>query len=779
MMAGNDRDRERPDQPRAAREWPREPPLLDRVPEEELRRFLEQHEEWLDTHGRSGKRADLHQTNLSGLPLSGRRLSRANLRGASLRKADLRGADLSRADLSDADLSDADLQGADLSEANLQEAELRGAKLCNAVLQDADLTGAVGLLAERLAGAKVCGAQLPEAIGGFEGLEHVAEASRNTGKLFVAMLLGCAYAGLTIGATTDAELLTGSSSSKLPIIDTMTPIVGFYALAPLLLLGLSVYFCLSLQQLWEGLIDLPAVFPDGRPLHKTAYPWLLNGIVRAHFPLLKRERTFLSRVQQAVCSFAVWCVVPLTLLACWARALRRHDWLLTQWQIGLIGLAIGFGLAFGILARDTLQGRFREGTHQKGRAVPKLALQWGGVSLAVVLVTVIFALFSWGAIEGVPPGCPSPGAPGAVTRPDVSTRDLRRWVPGRLAGLGLSPFANLHKAEVSARPENWTGETKAAAQRTKGGNLEGRDLCYAVADHAFLVHANLVSARISAADLHEAMLQGAELQKADLQGARLQRADLRWADLSEAVLGGASFQQADLRGATLRKVNPQAQTTPIEPVDLHQADLTGADLGEASLQAADLHFAELRGAKLANTYLQEANLERANLRQAHLPGADLRRANGEHAIFRQADLRSANLQKADLGNANLEEARLKGAELQGATLGSARLRRADLTLTRLQQADLAGADLCGARLPGAQLQKAVLVTTKLRGSDLRGSSLRGADLAGAVLQGADLRGADLRGAVGLTQQQVDSAITDGTTAVSPPLWAGRRERRAR
>ncbi len=97
------------------------------------------------------------------------------------------------------------------------------------------------------------------------------------------MLLGCAYAWLTIATTTDARLLTNSASSPLPIIGTDIPIAWFYWAAPVLLLGLYSYFHLYLQRLWEGLSELPAVFPDGKALHKNAYPWLLNGLVRAHF----------------------------------------------------------------------------------------------------------------------------------------------------------------------------------------------------------------------------------------------------------------------------------------------------------------------------------------------------------------------------------------------------------------------------------------------------------------------------------------------------------------
>ena len=74
-----------------------------------LREILDQHKEWRESGGISGKRA--------------------YLRGADLREADLRGADLRRAYLVGADLRGADLGGADLRGADLREADLRGAYL--------------------------------------------------------------------------------------------------------------------------------------------------------------------------------------------------------------------------------------------------------------------------------------------------------------------------------------------------------------------------------------------------------------------------------------------------------------------------------------------------------------------------------------------------------------------------------------------------------------------------------------------------------------------------
>ncbi len=364
---------------------------------EQLREILEAHQLWLQTDGSRGERAqlqrtDLHKANLQGATLDKADLqeadlSEANLEGATLRwaelqKADLHKANLQRASLHRANLHEAHLKRADLQEASLNDADLQQADLCYAILekatlhrvklqkadlahailreaelQDADLTKTTGLLAERFAGANVSGAKLPEDIHKFEALTTLDEASKNTKRIFLAMLLGCAYSVLTIFSTTDARLLTNSASSPLPIIRTPIPIAGFFGVAPAILLAIYLYFHFYLQRLWEGLTDLPAVFPDGRPLDKRAYPWLLNALVRSHFALLREKRPPISRLQTGVSILLAWWAVPFTIALFWLRSLQRHDWLLTGFLVAFLILAIVWAAWFQRLAKITLRGQ--------------------------------------------------------------------------------------------------------------------------------------------------------------------------------------------------------------------------------------------------------------------------------------------------------------------------------------------------------------------------------------------------------------------------------------
>ncbi len=107
------------------------------------------------------------------------------------------------------------------------------------------------------------------------------------------------------------------------------------------------------------------------------------------------------------------------------------------------------------------------------------------------------------------------------------------------------------------------------------------------------------------------------------------------------------------------------------------------------------------------------------------------------------DLRLADLTEAPLQGANLRDARLEGANLRDARLEGAFLRFSHLEKANLGKAHLEGADLVFVHLEGV--------------------SFREAHLEEAVLVGAHLEGADLQYAIGLTKEQIESAIIDENT----------------
>jgi uncharacterized protein YjbI with pentapeptide repeats len=384
------------------------------------------------------------------------------------------------------------------------------------------------------------------------------------------MLAACVYSWLTIASTNDVALITNSSTSPLPVIGTSIPIVGFYIAAPFLLLAVYVYFHINWLRLWEGLTDLPAFFHDGRRLDQVAFPWFLNGLVCAYFPLMRDQRPPLSRIQTFLSVILAWLFTPLTLFLLWRKYLPRHDWLI-WFQIAPLMLTVGFCLwSFYLL--HTLLSSKHVNTDRQSPA--------GNV---VMLVACCFLFFF----------------PPALTLQMMKLDFDPSQLPSPMVYL-FPPCATLAEMDVSVKPIAWKGKEEDL-ELVKGALLRERYLQFAHASGAFLAKSDLRKANLRKADLTGADLRGANLTMANMQGAILTGADLRGAELL-----GANLQEANLERA-------QFQKAKLEWADLRKAILIGAFLSEANLLWSNLEDAKLEKATLKKTNLEEANCRRANL----------------------------------------------------------------------------------------------------------------------------------------------------------------------
>ena len=464
------------------------------------------------------------EPSLVGADLRGGHFARANLQKAKLQKANLQNADLSFCDLRDADiqgavLREASLQGADLSYANVMSTDLRGANL-----EVANLTGVKGLQPAQLAGANLSGTTLPDAVAKFEGLAVVEKLFKNARKLFVAMILGCFCSWLAIASTSDALLLTNANYSPLPGIQIPIPIAQFYLWAPVVLLFLYFCFHFYMLRVWDTMSDLPAFLPDGTPLNKIGYPWLLNGLVRSYSVLLKEDRPPLHYLQAILSTFLAWWAVPITLFLFWIRYLFRHDPAVTHLQLFVLFAAIVLSFILDRLAAATLSGKQKKESPWKAmfRDLSMRTLTGGGLA-----VLVAFFLF-WSASN------------------DAIGSD------GLLSHLLAANFVS---TDVSIKPEyrKWQKQDEPTLMNmVRGASLKGTNLRYTHAMGAFLAKADLRQADLRGADLVESDLQSANLQWAFLEGASLWNADLQRANLQGAALQGVSLAGADLQGADLR-----------------------------------------------------------------------------------------------------------------------------------------------------------------------------------------------------------------------------------
>jgi uncharacterized protein YjbI with pentapeptide repeats len=585
--------------------------------------------------------------------------------------------------------------------------ELRGRDLRNV-----DLGEFPGLLPEHLAGSDLTGNQtVPEEIKNFPALEQVRAISAEARKVFIGLLAACVYSWLVIGTTTDVALILNTASSPLPVINASIPIAGFYAVGGAILAAVYCYLHFYLLRLWRTLATLPAIFPDGVALDDRTDPWLLTNLVRSEMPRVPARP--LGVLEHRLSVFLAWWLVPVTLLALWARYLPAHGLKGTALLVALIGFTVLFGrhtfnLSRSMLCRQMPSGWSKPAGHQQQILLIAVLRGLGRLRRDNVAawLTVSLAVCSTSAFRDNP-------------------RDPYTWLAKGLNALnfvGVRTYANLRDAQVAERPAGWDGKDWAKVKRV---DLKGLNLAFADLTRAFVANADLRGVNLTGAVLERAELQGSDLYDEDQhRGVEFQGTDLRSIQLQGANLRGAKFLGVDLREAQLQNT------------DLREAQLQGTDLRLAQLQHANLSDAELRGANLGGAQLQSATLTAARLQSANLAGAQLQNAN-----LAGAQLQGAFAFRAELRDANLANARLQGTTLRGAQLQSTRLKKA-----QLQSADLQGANLQGTDLEEAELQGADLQYTRMQGANLRAAQLQGADLFQAQLQGADLRASQLQGA---------------------------------
>jgi uncharacterized protein YjbI with pentapeptide repeats len=500
-------------------------------------------------------------------------------------------------------------------------------------------------------------AQIAEREGWIDKLQAAADgAAGEVRNLYIAFLSFGLYLAITVGATTDEQLLR-ESPVRLPIVDVGLPLVAFYWIAPLLFVMFHFNLLMQLYLLSEKLHRLDAAIrrrPDDAQRERRA---TLSQFMFSQM-LVGAHGSRLIRVLLNVIAWITFVVLPIAvLLLVQIQFLPYHDLFTTWWHRLLIALDLLLLWLLwlpaieptGHLSRQLrLVARRRSRRALRGLANPLKWPAWAGIGLRSLIrgvatlparirrrvrgdpkrdwrllrlqelsaVSLLIALLV-AAIPGTFLAAPIDGLIGERGNLGVLNRNL-----------------SLREAELMAeRPPpgliESIGEEQAFEKYARGLDLRGRDLRFA----------DLELAVLRKVDFRRTDLQGADLEEADLQGAFLTRADLRGTDLEQADLRGTDLRWADLQGAFLARAN-----------------LQGADLAEADLQGADLAEADLRGAYLSCprrsdcTNLQGAVLGGANLQGAGLGGAALQGADLAEADLRGADLRGAQLWRASIGD---------------------------------------------------------------------------------------------------------------------------------
>lgn len=584
-----------------------------------------------DLSGANMDQADMSEANMSKARLTGTELNYGNLSWVNLRDTDLTGASLYRTDLRRADLLRAELTGANLiysklSGARLDEAIFLRANLTNSVLaegpppekdqaeldqegteeQNQSDTKPEDLPDATVAGASfgmanLTGAKLPASLNEFrDALKSVEDTSRNARSLFFGVLGLCAYALLAAATTTDGQLILNIIKLKLPFIAAEVSVLLFFIAAPVLTLLLFTYFLFYLAHLCELMAELPAVFPDGLPLRRKVYPWMLNLAVewwqraepdekqenenRKDPPAgIKRVREWIKslfnfeRNQAWFAVFLAWGLLPLTVAIMAYRFLVRRDIILSGVFLALVVIATLFSSIFYERARAALRSEKTDGRLRRPRKIAVYFFFIGG------LTTV---LGFWGLLPLTTPNIQLKGA------------NFERKVFGEV---------NLTGANLSfAKP--------------KGADIRGATL-----EEVDLYRADLMQADLSTLE-KPAKMRGANLRNADLAEAVLRSADLTGANLFRAKLNEAYLWKANSRNTIL--IETELKNTFLVGVNMNSANMRNAKLNGANLNLAKLKEANLSGAKLNGANLSFADLTGAKLNNADLTGASFLGAEG-------------------------------------------------------------------------------------------------------------------------------------------------------
>ena len=605
---------------------------------------LASHKEWVDSHGETGKKGDFAGADLEGTELIG-----VDFRFADFHDANLRAADLLLADLRDACLVRADLQDACLVGANLEGANL----------EDASLETALGLVPRQIAGANLRDASLPASFLEFPAAGALERASRSVARYFAAMMSACAICWLILWKTKDVQLVTDSAiipfwhsraaASALPTAES-------YLILPVALFILFLVFQFHLQKVWDAVLELPAVFPDGRALGERESGIVL-ALLRAHFRWIDQDGSSTRVVEKGVSTMLAYWTVPATLLLFWARYLTQQEVRGTILHMLLVVVATGVAVYATTKTgrppeRWALERRWTDRLWAKLRKIDPTAVA-GALGVALLFLSI-------GTIAGVPHN--------HARAPQYRQSSIRRWASTALWSIGFDPYADLTEASISTRPANWNG-SDAQVPSVIGPRLTGVKLRYAQAYGAFFVNAHLWHSN----------LQGAYLSDADMRGVDLGQSDLRFAIMDHTRMSGANLDRAILDGADMRRAN------------LQNANLSHSSLAGTTLTDADLEGSTFYGAQLSSATLTRANFEKADFREAYLDKAEMEHADLRGAYLWSAKLPEADLKSAELENAILIDAYLPGADLRWAQFAGTVLSGANLTGTNLDGADMRGA----------------------------------------------------------------------------------------
>lgn len=505
------------------------------------------------------------------------------------------------------------------------------------------------------------------------GLESwVKDSSDKVRQFFFAYLALIAYVLTAVFSTTDKQLLLVNEGLKLPIVDITLPLVGFYVLIPVFILGLHFNLLQNLESHHFKLMELKRAWGGTVP-RSHINPLLFDFAVLEDNSLLAG---WVRAINSLLCLYSGPIAISVVL---WRFADFQSRWILLE-HLLILWLDLYF---VGQIIKA-----FKANSDSKINSIqifpnkifkrlfnfltflvfsPLYASPRTGWMAIWVIVIVLFLIKIIISIATIVIPWHSSNPYGSLDW--LNENDTTGW---------LIPKIKIEPTEILFTPDI--------------KKLEADGAMVGVADWKnYFLNSKAKSLHLSNRRLRFLSMEYQVLPKLIAENAQMQGANLSF----------SSFQQSKLN-------NIQLQNSNLNWTNFSNSNLEYSNLQGASISNSDFSFTKLKESRLSRANLSFSNFKSADLSNAHLEGASLSNAN-----FQIAYLTFTKLQGADLSNANFHAARLHSASLQGANLGSTILFGSDLSWSNLLGANLNNTDLQYANLVNANLAGVKLLETKL------------------------------------------------------------------
>lgn len=501
-------------------------------------------------------------------------------------------------------------------------------------------------------------------------LDDSSGINRNLGLAFISVVI---YVLITVGSTTDLMLvLADDTPIQLPIVNIGIPLLSFYFITPLLLLGLHLNLLINLKQhsntyfRWYDAFG-KNISPDDKDA--MLHPFLLNYLLTpTNKNFVYHTTRFLVEGVVFFMPLVVFNVIQLRfsdyqsatyttvhflffladvyLVFYYRAAIFNAVEAKNIWQLNRENGFLTFSRWLPL--KKTIQKLFKKESRPNNLPLFQhliiLFLFWGTIINGVVNTIIVILVSSDKYYETVG---------------ELYTK--YSWTPiytPRISVIGQDITKKTIHENLNIDYQKYS---KSIWELDVGIILNNRCLRYAIFSFSKLHNAHFSFAKLDSAEFIRA-----HLQEADFSNTSLNNTNFMSAEMQSAYLGELNLEKTNFKHCLLNNVNLSGSL--LKGIDFSYAQLQGASLHGAKMQGATLFGAQLEGSDLQFASLEGSSFERANLQGADLRGAKLQGVNLNGANLLGADLSFAQLQGANLQAVNLQGADLSSISLQGVFL---------------------------------------------------------------------------------------------------------------